>query len=106
MVGNKSKHEAAFEEFVEKLKEELGESLIRIVLYGSVARGQEREESDIDVFLVVKTRHVKEKIYDIASDIGIKYGVYIAPLVRTEEEFHKLEDSTFTKEVTQSGITA
>ncbi|MFB6209757.1 MAG: hypothetical protein ABEJ56_06515 [Candidatus Nanohaloarchaea archaeon] len=36
----------AFEEFAEKAEEELGDSLRKLLLFGSVARGDEREDSD------------------------------------------------------------
>jgi predicted nucleotidyltransferase len=50
-------HEAyreAVERFVEGARDLLGEDLLSIVLYGSVARGTPREDSDVDLLLVAR----------------------------------------------------
>ncbi len=39
--------------YTEVLKEQLGESLIAVVLFGSVARGEAAAQSDIDLLIVV-----------------------------------------------------
>ncbi|MFB6099817.1 MAG: nucleotidyltransferase domain-containing protein, partial [Candidatus Nanohalobium sp.] len=49
-----SKHREAFRDFAERAEEELGGSLEKLVLYGSVARGEEDDESDVDVLVVVE----------------------------------------------------
>jgi len=38
--------------FVERLREEFGDNLVSVVLYGSVARGDYRPDSDIDLLLI------------------------------------------------------
>ena len=40
--------------FLQRLLEEFGENLVSVVLYGSVARGNFRPDSDIDLLLVFK----------------------------------------------------
>ena len=39
--------------FIEKLKSIYGDSLKSVVLFGSYARGEEREESDVDLMLLL-----------------------------------------------------
>ena len=39
-------------EFVRRLEEAEGENLLRVVLFGSMARGDYDEESDTDVFVL------------------------------------------------------
>ncbi|MCL1940336.1 MAG: nucleotidyltransferase domain-containing protein, partial [Synergistaceae bacterium] len=42
----------ALETFVDRLKEREGDNLLKVVLFGSVARGDSRLYSDIDVFVL------------------------------------------------------
>jgi predicted nucleotidyltransferase len=77
----------ALEVFLEKLQEQEGENLLRVVLFGSVARGDSEPDSDMDVFVLVKngTRwELMERIVDIAMDINLEAGeskVYISPFI-------------------------
>lgn len=41
------------------------EDILRIILFGSVARGEDKEESDIDILIVTPSR---EKIDSIVDD--------------------------------------
>lgn len=41
------------ETFINKLKPIYGEALKRVILFGSYARGEEHEESDVDIFLLL-----------------------------------------------------
>jgi len=97
------RHERAFQRFKEELQEGLGHDLERLLLYGSVARGEHRSGSDIDVFVVVKREEDKELVYDTAARVGREHGVHIAVVVRTQEEFELTEETAFTREVLDSG---
>lgn len=58
MTDENLNHREAFEEFAEEAKDEPGDALNKPILYGSVARGEETQNSDIDVFAVVETEEV------------------------------------------------
>lgn len=94
----------AFEAFAEKAEEELGDSLKKLVLYGSVARGEETEESDVDVFAVVASVDQKRKLQDIAFEVGMEYGVSFSPVVKTEEEYRRVKDTVYGREVRDTGV--
>jgi predicted nucleotidyltransferase len=85
--------EKALEAFLENLQEQEGENLLRVVLFGSVARGDSESDSDIDVFVLVKngTRwELMERIVDLAMDTNLEEGeskVYISPFINTLEEY-------------------
>lgn len=70
------------EEFKQKLEELYGDNLIDVILYGSYARGEEKEDSDIDLAIVIKgeIRPFKEidKMTSIAGDIDLKYNVLLS----------------------------
>jgi uncharacterized protein len=80
--------QAALDRLKEVLRRDFG--LVKLVLYGSKARGDSDTESDIDV-LVVLGREVdwrtKRAIYDVCFDIGLKYDVLIQPVVFSEAAY-------------------
>lgn len=100
---SQSKHREAFEEFADEAERRLGESLKKLVLYGSVAKGEETGESDVDVFAVVESEDQIETLEQLAFDTSVKYGVFMVPLIKTEEEFERKKDSIFMKEVRNTG---
>lgn len=100
-----SVHREAFEEFAERANEELGESLERMVLYGSVARGDESQGSDVDVFVVVDSREDLKSLRDLAFDIGVlDYGVSISVQGRVYDEFEGFSESSYLRNVARDGV--
>ncbi len=49
-----SEYQGLLNAFVEAVQQALGEELVSVVLYGSVARGTARPESDVDLLLVIR----------------------------------------------------
>jgi predicted nucleotidyltransferase len=98
-----SRHREAFESFAERAEDELGDSLEKLVLYGSVARGEETGDSDVDVFVVVDSEEDKEVVEELAFDVNVKFGVFMVPVVKTVEEFESVRDSIFVREVERTG---
>lgn len=94
-----SKQRKAFKEFVKKSKQELGDSLIKTILFGSVAKDLEKENSDVDILAVLKNPEDKEELHRIAFDIEIKYDVLISLIPKTKEEYEKTKNTQFRKEI-------
>ena len=80
-------------ELKERLMELLGERIIKMVLYGSRARGDYDSESDIDVAIIVRglTRELKNRILDTVVDIEIEHLTPFSTLVLSEEDFEALK---------------
>jgi predicted nucleotidyltransferase len=85
--------------YTEVLKEQLGESLIAVVLFGSVARGEATSHSDIDLLVVAsglpESRLARQLCLERADDLleprlqalrrqGILTG--FSPLLKTPQE--------------------
>ncbi len=72
MVDDPGKPEwrAALDDFVAAVKAEYGERLEHILLYGSRARGDSADDSDVDVLVVLKgafdDRRERRRLSDIA----------------------------------------
>jgi predicted nucleotidyltransferase len=84
---------AAVHEFIAAAREMLGPALKAVRLFGSRARGQGHEHSDLDLALIVETggRARRHALYDLAFDIGLTHGVELAPLVLEEQQFQELK---------------
>jgi hypothetical protein len=71
----------------------LGDRLERMVLFGSMARGDYRDDSDIDVAIVVRrlTRELKHEILDRVAEVELKHFMPVSVLVFSEEDFDRLK---------------
>ena len=80
-------------EFTQQVKLILGKKLTKVILYGSYARGDYRENSDIDIMVLTtltdeEIRQIKTTIYDVAFDFQMEYGVDISVIIKNEEHFN------------------
>ncbi len=74
---------AAVREFVDGARAVLGSELEDARLFGSRARAEGHEHSDLDIALIVghAGRAKRYDLYDLAFDVGLRHGVELAPLV-------------------------
>ena len=86
----------------------LGPELKAARLFGSRARGEGHEFSDLDVALIVSAagRARRYAIYDVAFDIGLAHGVQLAPLVIEETRLAHLRqrERLIAREIDSEGI--
>jgi len=84
----------AVDRYVQGLGERLGSRLGRAILFGSRARGEGHEESDLDIAVVVRgpEREVYRQVYNLAAELTMEYdyGVRLAPLLLSEETLEDL----------------
>jgi predicted nucleotidyltransferase len=75
------------------LKSFLGDQLVSIVLFGSMARGDYHDASDIDVAIIVRglTRRLKGQILDEVAELELEHHTPLSVLVFSEEEFNHLK---------------
>ena len=91
-----------------RLIEDLGDKVESIVLYGSVARNEAREDSDIDVLVV--TRDDDRKLYDRISKIRTRIDLSnntlttLVQISRNELEQHMKLGSPFMESVVKEGV--
>ena len=67
----------------------------RVVLFGSIAKGSEKPDSDIDIFILVKNKQDSEKLeisLEKLSNICLEvYGNRLSPYILTEKELKQKE---------------
>lgn len=88
-----------------------GEHLKVVLLYGSYARGYFKENSDIDIMILVDLSEeaIKEygkKLSDLTFDYNIDYDLMVMPIVKNMNHFkYWLSAYSFYKNVQQEGVT-
>ena len=94
--------------FVKELKEKLGDEIVDIRLFGSKARGDFNEESDIDIFVLVKkkTPTTREKVSSLAADLIFEHDIPLSVVLYDLYEYHKNKElgSFFFESVEREGI--
>jgi len=80
-------------ELKESMKTFLGDRLLRMVLFGSIARGDYTDESDIDVAIIIRglTRELKYQILDRVAEVEFNHFMPISALLLSEDEFNRLK---------------
>ncbi len=95
-----------FREEVENLYES---RLKSIILYGSWARGDATEESDIDLLIVLERKVIPgkeiDKMIDIITEINLKHGVLISIYPVSEEDYSTI-NSPLLINVRREGVPA
>ena len=104
----KQKEKEVLESFVKELGEELGDEILAIRLFGSKVRGDSREGSDIDIFILVKEKkgNLRDRKSDIAADYFFEYNIPLSPVVYSMFEYNKNKElgSFFFENVEEEGI--
>jgi predicted nucleotidyltransferase len=102
------KYRKAADEFVRRALEKHGGKIDSIILFGSVARGEAREESDIDILVVaVGDRfRMRRELSGIVLDILLETGEYISVKTLSVEDFKFLKEvkSSFLSNVIKEGV--
>ncbi len=77
-------------------------------VFGSRARGDSEEDSDLDVFIEVEqlTKDDKRRIRDIVWDVGFKHSIYISALIFTRHEVEDtpLRSSSVVRNIVEEGV--
>lgn len=98
------------QQFASSLKKLLGNTLDSVIVYGSYARGDYSELSDIDVMILValteeKIKKISDEISDMAFDYLMKFGVDISPVITNIDHFNYWADNLpYYRNVRDEGV--
>jgi predicted nucleotidyltransferase len=93
-----------------QLRKLLGSSLSKVILYGSYARGDNHDFSDVDLMILVKMsdseiKRIENDVYDIAFEIEIETGIDISPIIKNEAQYEYWVDTLpFYRNVRDEGV--
>ncbi len=76
--------------FANELVKQLGDQIYEIIWYGSTARGEAEEGSDIDVAIICQRDDfvAMQPIWNISNQISLEYDTLIDPRVISHERFY------------------
>lgn len=85
-----------------------GNSLDKVILYGSYARGDQNEDSDADIAIILKEGN-SERMHDLMIDAVVDYelecGITLSVLPIDEKEYKKWSKTLpFYKNIEKEGI--
>lgn len=77
----------------------------KIILFGSVARGEDNVESDIDILIVSSFRdEISNLIYDKVFEILMEKDEHISAHIISEEKFNTKKHYSFLSNVLEEGV--
>ena len=92
---NLSRNESvAVEQFLFRIREAYGEKIGRSALFGSKARGDWSEDSDIDILLIVTDSDWKfhKALIEMGSDVSLEYDVLLDVHIMNASHWQYLTD--------------
>lgn len=94
--------------FAGALRGRYGTALVDVRLFGSCARGEMREDSDVDVAVVLERVdwRTKRDVIDLASGIGLEHDVLLSPTVLDRETFERwrAQERLFVMDIQREGM--
>ncbi|MCD8218397.1 MAG: nucleotidyltransferase domain-containing protein [Clostridiales bacterium] len=102
-----AEYSEVFQKLVPELVHIFGSSVDSIILYGSVARGTQTEESDIDIAVILDsyTEDMHERMTDFIVDLELEHDVVLSVRLINFDKFKKWENvMPYYKNVKKDGI--
>jgi len=97
--------EETLEQLIQLLKKHLSGKVVSAVIFGSVARRQEKMSSDIDLFLVaINKERAMDVVAETMGEIETVFGSRLNPIIMTDTEFKSKIQSNLVKSVMQESI--
>ena len=90
MLVDQTRIKAIVQEYSEGLKKIFGDQLVEVILYGSFARGEGQEDSDVDIACVLRSpfdyNKAIRKSSKLTAELSLKHGVVLSRVFVSEEE--------------------
>ena len=89
---------------------EIGKDLVSVILFGSITRGEEKPDSDIDLVIVVRDKAdlkiVEERVAEASANVTRRFGNQAMPIVVKSSDYERKIKSRkgFWREVAETGV--
>ena len=107
---NEKQVQTIVSELCEGLSAIFPQDRVDAILFGSYARGDNDEGSDIDVLLLVNASREdisrrNWQVGDMAAELLLRYGVLVSPIVENREYFNaNAEALPFYRNISREGV--
>lgn len=102
--------QSLIEQYISEIKKIYGLHLRKVILYGSYARGDFREDSDVDIMILLDMPDLDLKAYSqrlsyMTYDFNLDNDLDIKPIARSEEHFKKwIANYPFYANICKEGV--
>jgi len=78
--------------FMYRLRQQCGDRLLAVILFGSRARGQARVDSDMDLAVIIDSEDpvLSRAVRDLAVEIWLECGIYLSTRVWSQAHWRRL----------------
>ena len=77
----------------------------KIILYGSVSRGDDTNDSDIDILIITDDRKkIEDKVYSQVADLLLEMEEYVSAKILTNTDYKRVKNTHFMSTVEKEGI--
>ena len=98
-----------FDDIVNGILSVLGDDVVKIILYGSVARGDNTWESDVDIAVLTKKYYdwkARKELYEALWEYDLKHDTIFSIVPIAEASFYGLmNEKLFYRNIAKDGIT-
>ena len=104
--ANKLDHKEIALEFAELIKKKYNDQIEKVILFGSVVRGETNQDSDIDIFVICKSDRFELRralMVDVIKFL-LKYGIYISIKTLSTEDVSHINNTGFMQHITKEGV--
>ena len=107
-----SRHELdiILKKIAETYRSVYGDNLVKVMMYGSYARGDFDDYSDVDIAAIVKGERSElqielKKVWDISAELELKYETIVSPTVIPFDEFEQYRnDIPYYMNIEKEGV--
>lgn len=98
------------QQYISEIKKIYGSHLQKVILYGSYARGDFRQDSDIDIMILLDISDLELKAYSqelsyMTYDFNLDNDLEIKPIAKSEAHFRKwVENYPFYANIHKEGV--
>ncbi len=97
-------------QFSQQMKRIFETNLSKVIVFGSYARGDYCDNSDVDIMILVKLseeeiKKMENEVYDLAFDIEMDTGIDISPIIKNEAQYEYWVDVLpFYQNIREEGV--